>query len=188
MEKRFRDRYQFQANYTYAKATDNLLNSNLGLRLGAQGGGAVPTDNLNLEFDRGNSDLSVRHTFVASGIAILPAGFSVSGVLRATSGAYFTASSNTTIDYDGDGISSRRPRGTTRNQFTGPSTFNLDLRAEKSFRVSSALDASLLLEGFNVTNFVNWVNGTGNMRSSTFLVSRPGGTARQIQWGARYSF
>lgn len=44
IEKRFRDRYQFQANYTYAKATDNLLNSNLGLGLGAQGGGAVPTD------------------------------------------------------------------------------------------------------------------------------------------------
>src|SRR5262249_51863736 len=129
-EKRFRDRYQFQASYTYAKATDNLLNSNLGLGLGAQGGGAVPTDNLNIDFDKGNSDLAVRHTFVASGIALLPAGFSLSGVLRATSGAFFTAS-GAPIDYDGDGISSRRPRGTKRNQFTGPSTFNLDLRVQK---------------------------------------------------------
>ena len=55
VEKRFRDRFQFQANYTYAKATDDLLNSNLGLGVAAQGGGAVPTDNLDLEFDRGNS-------------------------------------------------------------------------------------------------------------------------------------
>ena len=46
----------------------------------------------------------------------------------------------------------------------------------------------IFLEAFNVTNMVNWSNGTGNMRSNTFLVSRPGGTARQIQWGGRYSF
>ncbi len=97
------------ASATVLGLTDNLLNSNLGLGLAAQGGGALPTDNLDLEFDRGNSDLAVRHTFVMSGVAILPAGFSFSGVLRATSGAYFTAS-GTTIDYDGDGIASRRPR------------------------------------------------------------------------------
>jgi hypothetical protein len=66
----------------------------------------------------------------------LPAGFSISGVLRATSGAFFTAS-GAPIDYDGDGISTRRPPGTKRNQFTGPSTFNLDLRTEKSFRVGA---------------------------------------------------
>ena len=192
LEKRFRDRYQFQANYTYAKATDNLLNSNLGLGFGAQGGGAVPTDNLNLDFDRGNSDLSVRHTFVASAVAMLPAGFSASGVLRATSGAFFTASSNTTIDYDGDGISSRRPRGTSRNQFTGPSTFNLDLRAEKSFRVGSGMDAALIVEGFNVTNAKNprlidagYINGAPSATFGDVLVPLPG---RELQLGARLRF
>ena len=191
VEKRFRDRYQFQASYTYAKATDNLLNSNLGLGLAAQGGGAVPTDNLDLNFDRGNSDLSVRHTFVTSGIALLPAGFSVSGVLRAASGAYFTAS-GALIDYDGDGISSRRPRGTKRNQFTGPSTFNLDLRAEKSFRVGSGMDASLLVEGFNVTNAKNprlidatYVSGAPSATFGNVLVPLPG---RELQLGARLRF
>ena len=180
-EKRFRDRYQFQASYTYARATDNLLNSNLGLGLGAQGGGAVPTDNLNLNFDRGNSDLSVRHTFVASGIALLPAGFSFSGVLRATSGAFFSASAAVSTDYDGDGIFSRRPPGTTRNQFTGPSNFNLDLRAEKSFRVGSGMDASLLVEGFNVTNAKNprlidasYVSGAPSATFGNVLVPLPG--------------
>jgi carboxypeptidase family protein/TonB-dependent receptor-like protein len=191
VEKRFHDRYQFQANYTYAKATDNLLNSNLGLGLGAQGGGAVPTDNLNLEFDRGNSDLSVRHTFVMSGIAMLPAGFSVSGVLRATSGAFFTAS-GAPIDYDGDGISSRRPPGTKRNQFTGPSTFNLDLRAERTFRVGAGMDASLLVEGFNVTNAKNprlidatYVSGAPGPTFGNVLVPLPG---RELQLGARLKF
>jgi len=49
---------------------------------------------------------AVRHTFVASGVALLPAGFSFSGVVRATNGAFFSALSATTIDYDGDGIAS----------------------------------------------------------------------------------
>jgi outer membrane receptor for ferrienterochelin and colicin len=192
VEKRFRDRYQFQANYTYAKATDDLLNSNLGLGLGAQGGGAVPTDNLNLEFDRGNSDLAVKHTFVMSGIASLPAGFSFSGVLRATSGTYFSASNAVGIDYDFDGIQSRRPLGTKRNQFTGPSSYNLDLRAEKSFRVGSRMDASLLVEGFNVTNAKNprlidasYVSGAPSATFGDILVPLPG---RELQLGARLRF
>jgi hypothetical protein len=191
LEKRFRERFQFQANYTFAKATDNLLNSNLGLGLGAQGGGAVPTDNLNLNFDRGNSDFAVRHTFVMSGVVLLPAGFSFSGVLRATSGAYFTAS-GAAIDYDGDGIASRRPRGTTRNQFTGPSTANLDLRLAKSFRVGLGMDASLLVEGFNVTNKKNpslidasYVNGAPSPTFGGVLVPLPG---RELQVGARLKF
>jgi len=151
----------------------------------------VPTDNLDLEFDRGNSDLAVRHTFVMSGVAILPAGFSFSGVLRATSGAYFTAS-GAPIDYDGDGISSRRPIGTKRNQFKGPSTFNLDLRAEKSFRVGAGMDASLLVEGFNVTNAKNprlidasYVSGAPSATFGNVLVPLPG---RELQLGARLKF
>lgn len=191
MEKRFRDRYQLQANYTYAKATDNLLNANLGLGVAAQGGGAVPTDNLDLEFDRGNSDLAVPHTFVMSGVALLPMGFSFSGVLRATSGGYFTAS-GTTVDYDGDGIASRRPRGTKRNDFTGPSTFNLNLRLEKSFHIASATEASLLLEGFNVTNAKNprlinaaYISGAPGPNFGDVLVPLPG---RELQLGVRLKF
>jgi outer membrane receptor protein involved in Fe transport len=191
VEKRFRDRYQFQANYTYAKATDDLLNANLGLGLAAQGGGAVPTDNLDLEFDRGNSDLSVPHTFVMSGVAALPAGFWFSGVLRATSGAHFSAS-GTTIDYDGDGIASRRPRGTKRNEFTGPSSFNLNLRAEKRFQLGGRTEASLLVEGFNVTNAKNprlidaaYVAGAPGPTFGDVLVPLPG---RELQLGARLRF
>jgi hypothetical protein len=191
MEKRFGSRYQLQGNYTYADATDNLLNSNLGLGLAAQGGGSVPTDNLNLEFDRGNSDFAVRHTFVMSGVAMLPARFSFSGVVRAASGAYFSAS-GPSIDYDGDGIASRRPRGTKRNEFEGPSLFNLDLRLEKSFRFGSSTDASLLLEGFNVTNAKNprlidpsYVAGGPSANFGETLVPLSG---RELQLGLRLKF
>lgn len=191
VEKRFSNRYQFQANYTYAKATDNLLNANLGLGLAAQGGGAVPTDNLDLEFDRGPSDLAVKHTFVMSGVVALPAGFSFSGVVRATSGNYFSAS-GTLRDYDGDGISSRRPVGTTRNQFTGPSSVNVNLRAEQRFRVGAGMEASFLVEGFNVTNAKNprlidasYVSGAPSATFGDVLVPLPG---RELQLGVRLKF
>ena len=67
-------------------------------------------------------------------------------------------------------------------------TKSLDVRLNKVIKLHEERQLQIFLEGFNVLNFVNWSNGTGNMRSSTFLVSRPGGVARQIQWGGRYSF
>jgi hypothetical protein len=67
-------------------------------------------------------------------------------------------------------------------------TKTMDVRLNKMLTLPHAQRLQVFLEAFNVVNFVNWTNGTGNMRSTTFLVSRPGGTARQIQWGGRYSF
>ena len=191
VEKRFARRFQLLANYVRAKSIDNLLNSNLGLGVNAQGGGAVPTDNLNLEFDRGNSDFSVPDSFVTSGILNLPAGFVVSGVLRATSGVHFSAT-GTPTDYDGDGITSTRPVGTSRNQFRGPKTANLDLRAEKRFRFGERYVASALIEFFNLTNARNprlidsfWVNGAPGPTFGQTRVPLPG---REIQLGFRFEF
>jgi outer membrane receptor protein involved in Fe transport len=191
VEKRFRKGYQLLASYTYSKATDNLLNSNLGLGVGAQGGGAVPTDSLDLEFDRGKSDLSVPHVFVLSGIVSLPAGFRLSGVLRATSGVNFTAVGPPT-DYDGDGIMSMRPAGTSRNQFTGPSSLNLDLRVEKRIGFGKRSAISLLAEAFNAANARNprlvdasYVEGGPGPRFGTTRVPLPG---REIQLGVRLEF
>jgi hypothetical protein len=191
VERRFRNRFQVQANYTYSKATDDLLNSNLGLGIGAQGGGAVPTDSLNLEFDRGNSDLSVAHIFVLSGVVSLPVDFWLSGVTRATSGVHFSAV-GTPISYDGSGILSSRPRGTTRNEFTGPSTFDLDLRLEKRFHFGTRTAISALVEGFNVTNARNprlidaaYVAGQPGPNFGKVRVPLPG---REIQFGLRLQF
>ena len=65
----------------------------------------------------------VPHAVVASGVVALPAGLSLSGVFRGTSGTFFSAAGGLR-DYDGDGIASSRPEGTTRNQFRGPNAFN----------------------------------------------------------------
>jgi hypothetical protein len=192
LEKRFSRRFQVQANYTWASSTDNLLNSNLGLGVLAQGGGAVPTDNLNLEFDRGNSDFAVPHSFVTSGVLNLPLDFIVSGVIRANSGVYFSAATSPSRDVDGDGISSSRPVGTARNQFGGPKTFNLDLRTEKRFRFGERFTASALIEFFNLTNERN-----PRLIDNAFILGTPGATfgqtrvplpGREIQFGFRFTF
>jgi hypothetical protein len=187
-------RYRLGASYTFAAATDNLLNPNLAVGIATQGAGAVPTDNLDLEFDRGPSDLAVRHSVVASGSVELPWAFTVSGVAHATSGVYFTAAeaSDRPIDYDGDGIQSRRPRGTRRNQFRGPATFNLDLRIARTFAWGAGTRATLLVELFNLTNARN-----PRLIDNAFLRGEPGPTfgdtlvplpGREAQMGVRFAF
>lgn len=191
LEKRFRGRYQLLGSYTYADAEDNLLNPNLGLGILTQGGGAVPTDNLDLEADRGNSDLAVDHNFVLSGVAVLPLGFTVSGVLRLQSGLHFSAAGPPT-DVDGDGIVSPRPPETRRNQFEGPSFQNLDVRVEKSFSLAGGHEVSILAEAFNVTNEDNarvinnaWIDGMPGPDFGKVRVPLPG---REIQLGVRWRF
>jgi hypothetical protein len=44
------------------------------------------------------------------------------------------------------------------------------------------------LEGYNVTNYVTLTGGSGNMTSPAFLLRTGARDARQVQWGARYSF
>ena len=184
-------RYQVTAHYTLADATDNLLNSNLALGIATQGAGSVPTDNLDVDFDRGPSNLSVRHAFVASGFVQLPWDTTVSGVAQATSGVYFSAA-GAPVDYDGDGIFSGRPPGTRRNEFRGPKTFTLELRVEKNFPIGQGRRIGALIEFFNLTNERNprlidngFIDDSPGPGFGTTLVPLPG---REIQVGVRLSF
>ena len=185
------NRYRVLMHYTWADATDNLLNPNLALGIASQGAGSVPTDSLDLDFDRGPSDLSVRHSFVASGHVGLPWEVMVSAVAQATSGVYFSAA-GLPIDYDGDGVASFRPPGTGRNEFRGPKTFNLDLRVEKTVPIGPTDRLGLLAEFFNLTNAANpslinngFVGGSPAPDFGTTRVPLPG---REMQIGVRYWF
>jgi hypothetical protein len=128
---------------------------------------------------------------VARGSVRLPWEFEVSGIYRATSGVYFTATGEFT-DYDGDGIVSARPVGTKRNQFRGPQTSNLDLTVERPFHFADRYTASILLEGFNVFNARNprlinsfYVDGAPGPEFGQTLVPLPG---REVQIGMRFQF
>ena len=196
MNKRFAHRFQIMANYTYAQGTDDLLNSSLGIGIAQQGGASMPTDNLNVEADRGNSDLLVPHSFVTSGLIDLPLGLKFSGVSRLNSGVYFTAYCYPN-DVDGDGISQLTCPGTKRNQFRGPVTYNLDLRLLKSFKIRERFTTSVLAEVFNLTNARNpsVIQNFMQLGSGGNFVPGPnfGGTqtplpGREAQFGLKFEF
>jgi hypothetical protein len=65
---------------------------------------------------------------------------------------------------------------------------NLDLRLTKAFQLGGNRRIEAFLEACNVTNYVTLTGGTGNMSSSSFLIRTGARDARQVQWGARYSF
>jgi len=46
----------------------------------------------------------------------------------------------------------------------------------------------LFAEAFNITNFVNTTGQAQSVLLSTFNVPTGAQDARQVQWGARYSF
>ncbi len=140
---------------------------------------------------RGKSDLSVAHSFVASGLLALPLDFWVSGVAQVTSGVHFSGG-GALIDHDGDGIFSTRPANTQRNEFRGPATFNLDLRVEKKFPIGGGYTPSVLIEVFNVTNARNpflidtaFVSGSPGPDFGSTQVPLPG---REVQIGIRFQF
>ncbi len=196
LNKRFGHRFQLMASYTYAQGTDDLLNSSLGIGIAQQGGSSVPTDNLNLEADRGNSDLLVPHSFVISGLVDLPLGLRFSGATRLTSGAYFTAYC-APVDVDGDGIHGLTCPDTKRNQFRGPMTNNVDLRLLKRFKITERFTTSVLAEVFNLTNARNpsvidnfyVVGADGNFSPGpNFGKTRTPLPGREAQFGLKFEF
>jgi hypothetical protein len=65
---------------------------------------------------------------------------------------------------------------------------SIDVRLTKGIRIGAARRLEMLLEGFNVTNHVNFRSPAGNINSNSFLRRTTARDARQIQWGLRYLF
>jgi hypothetical protein len=64
----------------------------------------------------------------------------------------------------------------------------LDLRLSKIIRIGEARRLELFFEGYNVTNHVTEYGGTSSMTSPAFLLRTTALDARQLQWGARFTF
>ncbi len=66
----------------------------------------------------------------------------------------------------------------------------LDLRVTKTFSIGAGRTIEILLEAFNITNHVNYFSTVVNrsMNSADFLRRTGARDARQLQWGARFSF
>jgi hypothetical protein len=160
-----------------------------------------------------NADDS-RHNLTASFSSELPWQSQVSVITQLVSGPPKNANSG--LDLDGDGASNDRPpglpvtvgRGNPEedlkiiNEFRaarGLAPFAIDvlklysyksinLRATKSVSLGSGRRIEVFLEAFNITNFVNRTGGGTNIRLATFGIPTGATDARQMQWGARFSF
>jgi len=113
--------------------------------------------------DKGPSDLSLAHTFLAHGIVQLPWRVEFASIFRAQSGAHFGVSpANGGPDFDGDGLFNGegldfagQGQLYARNRFTTPAFVNMDLRVAKRFNIGERVKAQVLFEFFNLLNRAN---------------------------------
>jgi hypothetical protein len=96
LRKRFSGGLEFNANYTYSKAMDDLSDTLSGKISGASN--AYPSDSMNPRFDYGPADFDVRNRVVASFVYDLPfmksnrwlGGWNISGIVSWQNGANFS--------------------------------------------------------------------------------------------------
>ena len=165
--------------------------------------------------EKGYHVLDTPHNLSVSASTVLPFDIQFSGIVKALSGTPFRIQAGP--DLDGDNVAQGdRPVGLTPTVGRGDveeqlqlintfrqsinlqpieaerlelfSYFTVDLRATKAFRVRDTQRLEVFLETFNLTNEVNFSGYNGNMNTNSFLVPSSARSARQVQWGMRYSF
>ena len=181
--RRFARRFTLAGNYAFADETDNQLgidslpsDSFVGVApLVTESGTGRTNENSSFtrangrfvakagtfvngpDLDKGESDLSVSHTFQVNGLLELPWQFQVSGIFRAQSGFHFSrqAPAASLEDPDGDGTFNAIDHRFGRNEFTAPPFVNLDLRVTKKFNINERVKIHALFEMFNLFNRQN---------------------------------
>ncbi len=184
LNKRFSDRFQFQANYTFGH-NDSIEDNERDATT------IHPTVPDNLRADLGRSSLDVRHTFVLNGVVDLPWDFQLSTILVATSGGPWNAS--TGFDDNGDGTSNDRPviggSVVERNAFDDGKFTNMDLRITKRFSFTETAKAAAFLEFFNIFNNRNFQVGETRFGRTGFgVLTDQSGDPFSIQLGFRFDF
>jgi Carboxypeptidase regulatory-like domain len=122
LRKRFAGGLQFNANYTFAKAMDDISDA---FTTKNAGGAAYGTDSMNPHFDYGPADFNVKHRIVASWVYDLPfdkgnrwiGGWNVSGIVTWQTGADFSVGDNA---LNGEGDSNKDGQYNDRAVWTGP--------------------------------------------------------------------
>ena len=212
LTKRYSANLQFQANYTWSRAIDDVTDFN------SQFASFFPT-RLNLE--RAVSSYNVKNNFVANAVystsfksggfwASAFSGIILSPIVTARSGIPFSITvPGATNGTEGHSLYAR-PWYVSRNTGLGPAFYSFDMRASKAFplKKDSAAKIEFSAEGTNLLNHTNFI-GVNNVFpvGSPFLVSGPfdatgnknipasqplGFTAasnpRQVQFGLKLAF
>jgi hypothetical protein len=172
--------------------------------------------------ERGYNPSDQRHNLTMAGTLTLPWSTQLSGILKLISGSPVKVQSGLDLDGDASPIGDL-PNGipitvgrervdeslAAINAYRATLGFaaidrsllaldpyrSLDLRVMKSLAMGGSRRLELLIEGFNVTNHVNFrppvggAPGAGNpMNAAAFLARTSARDARQVQWGLRYVF
>jgi hypothetical protein len=172
--------------------------------------------------ERGYNPSDQRHNLTVAGAVELPWAIQVSGILKLISGSPTKVQAG--VDLDGDsspigdlpgGIpttvgrervdeslaainayrSSRGIAPINRSLLALDPYRSLDMRLTKSLPIGGDRRLELLVEGFNITNHVNFRPPFGNppgagvpIVAPGFLVRTNAYPARQVQWGVRFAF
>ena len=204
VEKRYSSRWAARGSYALAKAEGNTfqqfdtVNSQVG-------------NQLNLDKNRQPSGSDRTHILTLSARTELPhtGGVTASGVMRYMSGNPFTIH-NTNVDVDRNGIlfdpiapGTYSGAAGTLNAITvendggyggarGPNFFQLDLRFGYRVRPKKDSTIDIFVDIFNITNYANFNNPSGDQRLSSFLILQTlaggSGFPRQGQIGVRWGF
>ena len=194
--KRLANRWQMLGSYTLA---DVQADSE-----------TFPADHFNRGSDYGHVPADRRHRFTVSGIAMLPGGVNLSGIIRYQSSLPFNVTAGS--DLNGDGIGGDRPSGInlrdgcrdldlgaasayrTANGLSPvssvecPAYATVDVLASKEFRFGDNAYVETIFQVFNLLNRANYFPPNGNLRSGTFGESTQVADARQIELALRIRF
>jgi Carboxypeptidase regulatory-like domain len=211
-----RGQFQFTVSYTLGKVTTNASGN---------GDNDAPEAAGDLEYTRGPASFDRRHALVntftyrppfwldrSDILALILAGWELSGKMRYQSGQYYTATGDSSIgnrraNYTGADISidnadearwfntdaftvpAEDSRGTaTVGQILGPSFYQWDLSLRKNFRLSERFRFPPIFDVFNVFNRVNYGAPNTNVSSGAYGTINAAQPSRQFQFGMRLDF
>jgi hypothetical protein len=79
--------------------------------------------------------------------------------------------------------------GLQRRMFSGPWTFDIDMRLKKTVNITETKKVELLMDAFNALNHPTFWSGDQNINSTTFgVVSSMFYNPRIVQFGLHYTF
>ena len=199
VEARYRSRGNtMQLAYALGAANNNSINN-----FGAGIAGTPATNPFDYSVDYGPASNNQRHILNISGNVELPWGMSLAPLFRATSGIRVNPVTNgRPSSAQGCQVyySQCYPFNVTtgqvvgRNSFVGDANWTLGARLSKEMRIDTRR-LTAMIEGFNLTNRVNYTGYNGNIGGTTGLVTNLSGIVpnaadlmRQVQIGFRFDF
>lgn len=206
LKKRFANRFQFTAAYTYSKAKDSKPDQTA-VVVGADDAKYVQNQ-LDPNSEYGRSDLDIPHRFVANAtydtgkfkwsenpfLRALLSDYTISGILTLQSGFAYSATVSGDLNRDGNPSNDRVP-GTARNQFTTPNVYIFDLRLGRAIKFTEKYKLTLLAEGFNIFNRSNIATVNTAQYSTALTTQTPNFQfprtflgERQFQLGIKFDF